>query len=365
MCRVSDSTLLARSMIECPAFFYDKDTVVLKFLGDVMLHQAQIDNARIGDGLFDFSDCFSDMEDDLANADIAVANMEFTLAGKPYTGYPAFSAPDSYAEYMAQCGIDVFLTANNHILDKGERGLSRTLSVYRHLEDKYGIRMTGSAENADAAFSNYPLFATVKGMKIAFVNFTYGTNIRPGMLYPGTNYTDREQIVGALRRAEALGADFIIVLPHWGEEYSTTHSESQEDLACLLAENGADLIAGAHPHVVQDVGWIECGSEDGACRKIPVIYSLGNAISNMSAPNTQIGLLLTVRLVRNAFGDVECMEPEFDFIWSSLPGRLKESHSAAKVKDLLGHPEKWMMRYEYDKMVSTYYRIKDLTGIDD
>ena len=85
----------------------------------------------------------------------------------------------------------------------------------------------------------------------------------------------------------------------------------------------------------------------------------------MSAPNTQIGLLLTVRLVRNAFGEVECMEPEFDFIWSSLPGRLKESHSAAKVKDLLGHPEKWMMRYEYDKMVSTYYRIKDLTGIDD
>ena len=78
-----------------------RDTIVLRFIGDVMLHQAQIDNAAKAGRGFDFSDYFSGLEDDLKEADLSVANMEFTLAGEPYTGYPSFSAPDEYAEYLA------------------------------------------------------------------------------------------------------------------------------------------------------------------------------------------------------------------------------------------------------------------------
>ena len=360
--KVQDSILLCRSM---PDTVMERDTAVLEFIGDVMLHRAQIENACREDGSFDFSGYFSGIQDDLRKADIAVANMEFTLEGEPYTGYPAFSAPDSYAEYMAGCGIDVFLTANNHILDKGRKGLLRTLSVYREMERKYGIRMTGSAETVEEAARVFPLMMNVNGIKIAFVNFTYGTNIRIPERFPGTFLMDKEQILKAMRHAERAGADFIVALPHWGEEYRTKHSDAQEEMARWLAGNGADLIVGTHPHVVQDVMYIENGGNAGCSGKTAVIYSLGNAISNMSARDTQIGLMAEVTLVKERFGDTECPVPRFTFLWSSLPGRLKKSHATVRVKDYIGKRSEWMQEYEYDKMVSTYCRIRESTGIED
>ena len=104
-------------------FFQTPDTVNIVIMGDMMMHRGQIANARVGEDSFDFSECFQKIEHLIKGADIAVANMEFTLAGKPYTGYPCFSAPDSYAEAVAESGVDIFLTANNHILDKGTKGI--------------------------------------------------------------------------------------------------------------------------------------------------------------------------------------------------------------------------------------------------
>lgn len=356
---IQDRALLFSLFEKFPACRHNADTIVLNFIGDVMLHQAQIDNAR-RDGSFDFSGCLDDIRDRLRAADLSVANMEFTLAGEPYSGYPAFSAPDEYAEYLAQCGTDIFLTANNHILDKGERGLLRTLSVYRTLERDYGIKMTGSAEDAEAKDACYPLFVTVRGLKLAFVNFTYGTNLGIGKEFPGTNLTDREDILRAMDRAGAAGADFIVALPHWGEEYRTAHSRQQEELAVWLAENGADLIVGTHPHVVQDTSVIRT-----ATSAVPVIYSLGNIISNMSAADTQTGLMLEMKLVRNAWGEITEILPEFTFTWCSLPGRLSDRHKTIIIRDWTGRRNEWIQKYEYEKMVSSYRRIKSLTGIED
>ena len=84
-----------------------------------MMHANQIQNAHRSGLEYDFSSYFHLLEEEIAQADIAIANMEFTLAGEPHTGYPCFSAPDSYASYLADCGFDIFLTANNHIFDKG------------------------------------------------------------------------------------------------------------------------------------------------------------------------------------------------------------------------------------------------------
>ena len=106
---VNDRLLLQQAMESCPAR-KTSGTLRIAFIGDVMLHQAQITGACRGNGDFDFSEYFAGIKDDLEGADLAIANMEFTMAGEPYTGYPAFSAPDEYAEYMADCGVDVFLT---------------------------------------------------------------------------------------------------------------------------------------------------------------------------------------------------------------------------------------------------------------
>lgn len=358
---INDMAVLEHSFSEHPAS-RRHDTLTIMFIGDVMLHKAQIQNASRLDGSFDFSACFSGISEDIGKADIAVANMEFTLAGKPYTGYPAFSAPDEYAEYMAGCGIDVFLTANNHILDKGGKGLVRTLDTYGRIGREYGTRVAGSAKDAEDNNMVFPLIVEADGLRIALINFTYGTNIPPMKDFPGTNYIEKEKISKAVAKAERLGAGLIIALPHWGEEYRTSHSRSQEELAEWMAGLGVDLIVGTHPHVVQDTGLMYDG-KDG--HPVHVIYSLGNSISNMSAEHTQIGLMLEVRIARNGCGEVTDLSPEYTFLWTSLPGRLSDSHRTVKVKDYIGRKDCWTMQYEYDKMLSTYYKIKKITGIED
>ena len=352
------------------------DTVSMIFLGDIMLHAEQIRKASLtqtrpaerdtcGYGRFDFSQYFLSIGSYISSADLAVANMEFTLGGPPFTGYPAFSAPDSYAEYMAKCGIDVFLTANNHILDRGEQGIRRTLDKYAALEKRFGIKSTGTSMDSLQYHNGNPLVTEMKGIRVALVNFTYGTNRSVESEYPKVNRSRKSHLQFLMQKAKESDPDIIIALPHWGEEYSLKHSGRQYELAQWLASNGADIIIGTHPHVVQDS--IVIRVQDGASspKAVPVVFSLGNAISNMSARDTQIGLMAEVTLVKERFGNTECPVPRFTFLWSSLPGRLKKSHATVKVKDYIGKRSEWMQEYEYDKMVSTYCRIRESSGIED
>ncbi len=342
------------------------DTVSIVFLGDMMMHSGQIANARTGEDSFDFSLCFPKVESLIKAADIAVANMEFTLAGSPYTGYPSFSAPDSYAEAIAESGVDIFLAANNHILDKGRRGLERTLGVYSKMEVERGVSYTGAALSESDDSLRFPLRVVSKGIRVAFVNFTYGTNVGIREKTPIVHRTDTARIGEAIKRARKSGADFIIALPHWGNEYVLRHSASQGRLARWLAEKGCDAVIGAHPHVLQDIETITVEDAEGAGRRdVPVVYSLGNFISNMSAPNTQIGMMVTLRLTKDALGDTAMLEPQLTLTWCSRPGHLTKGYTTIPVKEYVGRRDLWLNPWDYDKMMATYRRVKKDTGIKD
>ena len=322
------------------------DTVCVTFIGDVMMHSRQMD--------YDYREFLSELGEITRDADISAANMEFTLAGRPYSGYPAFSSPDGYADYMAECGIDVFLTANNHILDKGRAGLKRTLKVYESMRDSCGIQYTGTAPDHVTDTTVNPLIVVGKGVRIALVNFTYGTNSDCGGEWPSVRLMDKESVGDLILRAKSRNADFIIALPHWGTEYRLKHSKEQEDWARWLAGQGVDLIVGAHPHVVQDTTHI-----DG----IPVIYSMGNAVSNMSAENTRLELSVRVRFVTHADGRKEMLEPELIFLWCSLPGNLRDNYATIPVKDFIGRRDEWLQPSDYDDMTATLERVTKETGI--
>lgn len=347
------------------------DTVTICIIGDVMLHSAQIENCfsryaatdhkadPAESGHYDFSPCFSEIRTLLEDADICAANMEFTLAGPPYSGYPAFCAPDSYAGYAADCGVDIFLTANNHILDKGASGALRTLEVYRGMEER-GILDTGCFADSVSMQERYPLIVEKKGLRIAFVNFTYGTNVTADSGFPAVCMMDREKIASAMEKARNE-ADVIIALPHWGTEYALKHSAGQEEMAEFLVRRGADAVIGSHPHVVQDTGIIKALDGD----YVPVIYSTGNIISNMSADNTQIGLVVTVPVVRYMDGEARLCEPEFTFTWCSLPGGLTDSHITIPVLEFERRRSEWQDPADYDRMMESYRRIKETSGIKD
>ncbi len=169
---------------------------------------------------------------------------------------------------------------------------------------------------------------------------------------------------GSLREAfrKAQEADFTIALPHWGTEYRLKHSESQKKTAQQLADMGADIIIGAHPHVVQDFSLIS--ANDGTkARQVPVAYSLGNAVSNMSAANTQLELMATIRIARNFNGDLEMLPVEMTYLWCSAPGGYGKSYTVIPVADFIGRRNEWTGKWDYDKMVRTYSKVMQETGI--
>ena len=325
-----------------------------------MMHGMQIENAHRQDDSYDFTPCLSLIKDKLSAADLTVANMEFSLGGKPYTGYPAFSAPDEIAFYAAESGIDVFLAANNHIFDRGTSGAERTMKIYRELGKSHGIKFTGIAEDEDEYLRNTPLICNVNGMRIALLNFTYGTNGGKRNGWPKVSYMDEKEDIE--KRMSAKDHDALFVLPHWGNEYELTHSEEQEGIAEWLAGNGADYIIGTHPHVVQDTASIQ-NADTGTITCIA--YSLGNAISNMSARNTQLELMATCRIVRHSNGKIEHLPMELEFLWCSRPGGFNDSYTVIPVKEYLGKKELWKNSWDYNNMTDTYIRVKEATGITD
>ena len=316
--------LVVRSWVATAA-----DTLSVFLLGDVMMHQKQIEA--------DYSTFFKHIESRMKAADLCIANMEFPLGGKPYAGYPEFSAPDAFARQVKNCGVDVFLVANNHITDRGEKGLKRTLGFYRD-----------SLQIPCAGIDNAPLVLKEKGIRLALVNFTYGTNNGLVTRHPHVSHLSEKDIAEVMDSAGRTGADFIIALPHWGNEYETSHSPGQEKMARELIRKGADVIVGAHPHVVQDTAHIQ---------GVPVLYSLGNAVSNMSARNTRLELAVTLRFVCEN-GEKRMLEPQLHWMWCTLPGRLTPSYATIFVEEWIGKRERWRIPADYDKMMETYLNIK-------
>ena len=324
------------------------DTVSVIVIGDVMMHAKQLER--------DHHTFMERLAPALREADFAVANMEFPLGGEPYAGYPSFSTPDYYAWYAAEdCGIDVFLTGNNHVLDRGSRGLKRTLDVYEQIRDATGTRQTRDRGELE---ETYPLMLSRHGIKIALVSFTYGTNTGADAEWPKVNYMRKDEVGAAIKAARRKGADFVVALPHWGTEYQLRHDATQDSWAKWLVSEGVDAIVGSHPHVVQDTTHI---------KGVPVIYSLGNAISNMSIINSRLGLAATLRFVCDPLtGEKRMLEPELRFLWCTLPERLlPDSYASLFVKEWASRRSDWLTPSDFDNMIETWKRVKDTCGIED
>ncbi len=267
------------------------DTCTLLFAGDIMSHTPQIASAyRPESKSYDFHHCFDSLRPLIQSADLAVANLETTLAGKPYRGYPMFSAPDALAQALKDVGFDVLGTSNNHSADRGRKGVVRTLDVL----DSLGLKHFGSYRNARERKQACPLILEVKKIRIALLAYTYGLN---GMPIPKPTMIDtisKERISLDLDRADSLGADYKIVFIHWGQEYEAKPNQAQRSLAQWLHQQGVNAIIGSHPHVPQESVWLR----DSLYQDTFVLYSLGNFISNQRTPSaTRGGLILRLRLV--------------------------------------------------------------------
>ncbi|MDD2937428.1 MAG: CapA family protein [Proteiniphilum sp.] len=282
--------------------------LTLLFAGDAMQHLPQVQGAMNEDGSFSYDSCFHWVKERIGTADLAGLNFETTLGGSPYTGYPLFSSPDAFARSLKEVGFNLFFQANNHALDRGRKGLERTIDVL----DSLGIKHTGTFKTATTRSLYYPLIIIKNGFRIAFLNYTLHTNGLQLEEPNKVNLTDANLILQDLQHARLYKQDLIIAQMHWGEEYQTTPSRNQHKLADLLLREGVRIIIGHHPHVVQPVV-IE---RDAEAIKHVVFYSLGNFISNQQQKYTDGGMLAEIVLSRKEPASPVVIEKcGYEFVW--------------------------------------------------
>ena len=304
-----------------------QERVTLLFVGDLMQHDAQIKAARTPDG-YDYSDCFKYVRQEISAADVAIANLEVTLGGKPYRGYPSFSAPDEFLYAVKDAGFDVLLTANNHCLDRGKRGLERTAQMLDSLQ----IPFLGTYRTSQEREDRYPLLIQKNGFRIAFLAYTYDTNgLRPSE--PNVvNYIDRDLIKADILRARQMRPDVIIACMHWGIEYRSLPEKAERQLADWLIEQGVDHVIGSHPHVLQPM---EVKQDEHTPAKHLVVYSLGNFISNMSKRKSDGGAMVKLELVK-FFGIPQLKSCAYSLVWTSRPELSGKSNYELYPASLVG-----------------------------
>lgn len=306
--------------------------ITLLFAGDAMQHDSQIRAAYNGKS-YDYSECFVHLKEEISSADISFVNFEASLGGKPYKGYPMFSAPDQYAFALKDIGFDVFLTANNHIVDRGNRGLIRTIAIL----DSMQVYHTGVFRNEHERSRKYPLFIEENGIRFAILNYTYGTNGLFASAPLLVNYIDHEQIEKDIAKAKEGKADIIIANMHWGNEYEMRQNIHQKNTAQFLVDHGVDLVIGSHPHVVQPS--VTIPDEKGNISNL-IVYSLGNFVSGMVAPNTDGGQIVKVILEKDST-DVRIKSAEYALIYRHkevVAGKLKYQVIPVSLTENISYP---------------------------
>ncbi len=291
-----------------------QDTLKLTFIGDVMQHGPQIKSAYDSEsGTYDYTECFQYLKTEMSQSDITIANLEFTLAGPPYQGYPMFSAPDATVSALKDAGVDILVTANNHTCDRRKNGVIRTLDVLDSLE----IGHTGSFRNQTEKDSLYPMLIEEKGFRLALLNYTYGTNGMPIEEPTRVNLIAVDSIKADLAEAAKMEVDKVIVFVHWGSEYTHKPNQKQKDWAQLFFDHGADIVIGAHSHVVQPMIFQK---QDSIISERLLVYSLGNFISNQRTAPRDGGAMVDLSLVKDELG-VRVDDVAYRLTWVWLPIR--------------------------------------------
>ena len=270
-------------------------SVKIIFAGDLMGHGPQVKAALQDDGSYDYTPCFHYVKDYIQSADLAIVNLEVTLAGAPYTGYPQFSSPDVLATAAKEAGFDIMTTANNHCMDRGKKGLERTLRVL----DSLGIPHLGTYRDRAQRDREHPLMVERNGVRIALLTYTYGTNGIPVQEPNVVNFIDTVEMARDLRVAHERGADFVITLIHWGIEYAVKANKEQEQTARWLLEHGCDAVIGGHPHVVQNFT-LDANPDNDHYPEV-VVYSMGNFVSNQRDVNCDGGIMVELTLSKTPF----------------------------------------------------------------
>jgi poly-gamma-glutamate synthesis protein (capsule biosynthesis protein) len=287
-------------------------TITISAVGDIMCHSVQFAYAHFGKDSFDFNPVFKRVSDYLSESDFTFGNLETVFAGKKakYTGYPRFNSPSELLDALKNSGFDLLTTSNNHSLDRGELGILRTINEL----DKQSINYNGTYVS-QADHDSIRIF-NIKGITIAFLAYSYGTNGNPIPKNKSylINLIDYELIRRDIQTAKSKNPDLVLVHYHFGEEYQREPNNNQKAIVDSTINMGADIIIGGHPHVLQPMQFIK--SDKSVFDSVFVAYSLGNFISNQRKKYSDVGGVLTLHISKNFYDkSIKISEVEFIPTW--------------------------------------------------
>lgn len=355
--------------------------------GDIMVHSTQL-TAQYDKGTdtYDFSNNFQFVKKYFESADYAAGNMETTLSGNDgieYEGYPAFNTPDALADAMKNAGLDLVLTANNHIYDRREHGFFRTGQVLR--DKGFDVIGTRTENESDKYF-----IKDINGIKVGFINYTY-ENVRQNgkkslngnvlsdkvaPLVDSFDYNNIEAFYAEIEQSMAdmnqKGAEFYVAYVHWGNEYKTTQNSHQESIAQKLCDLGIDVILGTHPHVIQPADVLI--SEDTG-NKTFVVYSQGNFMSNqrvqfmdMKSGHTEDGVLIKLNIVKEGNNDVELNNIEYFPTWVNMYKiDNKRIYDVVPLPEAINNPTEFnldKLRSGVNDAKNSYERTKEIINVN-
>lgn len=269
----------------------EPDELSVLMIGDVLVHTGVWQSGVRADGTRNYDHIFAQVADDVSAASLAIVGQETVLGGEAlgFSGYPAFNSPQEFGDAEVAAGFDVSLSASNHALDRGMTGIESALAYWRSSHPE--MLVTGMYDSREA-FDALPVVER-EGHRIAVLNYTYGTNGIPLPQPWAVRLLDEAQIAADADAVRAAGAEAIIACPHWGVEYAAAPSDEQRHWAQVLADAGADLIIGGHPHVVQPFEVIQ--SSEG--REVPVFWSVGNFVSTQTRKDSMVGAMAQASLL--------------------------------------------------------------------
>ncbi len=305
--------------------------ISLIMVGDILLHTPVEESALQADGSYNFDAVFSNVKEEIQAADLALVNQEVIIGGEELgiSGYPAFNAPYAVGDALVDAGFDVICHGTNHALDKGAKGLTNCLAFWeKNYPEVAVVGINGSEEEQEEIY-----IYEQDGVKLAILNYTYGTNGIPlpaDMPY-AVDMLEQERVIADIQKAEEI-ADFTIVCPHWGTEYELGVSGQQEKWTQIFLENGVDLVLGTHPHVIEPIEWVK---DEETGQEMLVYYSLGNFVNWTSGTgagvaNRMVGGMAQVTIGRDEAGEV-CIK-EYDV--EPLVCHLEEGKNGVTVYSL-------------------------------
>lgn len=280
--------------------------------GDVLSHITNTESAKQADGSYDYLPQFKEIEGLLSNADYTLVNLESAVAGEKYgyRGFPRFNAPVNLAQTMKKIGVDLVMTANNHAMDNGIKGLKDNLDNL----DNIGLDHTGTYRTEEDAAK--PFIKDINGIKVGFVAFSYGTNDIPVPNDYAINLNSSKRIRTKIKEARDGGAEVIVFHVHWGAEYTGYPSQSQMDVYRVLEEEGVDIVIGSHPHRLQPIEIREIEYQ-GKQKNQAVIWSTGNLYQGQTRKEDYINIGSIFKLkVERKNGIIAVTGLDYDLVYN-------------------------------------------------